>query len=524
MSVTASLATRLSDSVDADALAELAGKALEEGEEERALPLVERGADRSRSALLWQWKALLERSLDEHELSLASFEEAARLAPADVSIAHGHARTAMEAGLDARPLYERALSLAPNDGQILVGMAAARAAMGEGDRAISDLQATVARAPAWLYGHEQLAQLIATQGRSSEATSSLEAALARFPNAQPLWDTLLNVQLRRGAYETLKDIIGRARSARINSPEFAIYEGIHAAEFDAEAYPRALFGEAPAHVDKALGRWRVRHLLRVGEIEAAVTLVDRELQRDQSAELWAYAATAWRLAEDPRSEWLEGDERLVQPIDLADTLPPLDVLADTLRSLHVAKGEYLDQSVRGGTQTDGPLLSRIDPVIRHLRRAIVGAVEGYVAQLPPGRSSIRCCASAVTGACDSPEAGRCACVREGIIQTMCIPWAGSAPPSMSHFPTGHRLRRKIQDGLRWESPTGTLGSTFPRGGRSSRSRRALCCSLPGCGMGRCRLLTESALRWPSMSLSQPRFVCRKSFAKQRDRTNSPRST
>jgi hypothetical protein len=39
--------------------------------------------------------------------------------------------------------------------------------------------------------------------------------------------------------------------------------------------------------------------------------------------------------------------------------------------------------VRGGTQTDGPLLSRIDPVIRHLRKAIVGAVESYVAELPP---------------------------------------------------------------------------------------------------------------------------------------------
>lgn len=383
MSVTASLATRLSGSVDSDALAELAGKALEEGEEERALPLVERGAIESRSALLWQWKALLERSLDERELSIASFEEAARLAPADVSIAHGHARTAMEAGLDARPLYERAMALAPRNGQVLVGMAAARAAMGEGDRAIADLQAALATAPAWLYGHEQLAQLIATQGRSDEATSSLEDALARFPNAQPLWDTLLNVQLRRGAYETLQDIIGRARAAGVSSPEFAIYEGIHAAEFDPEAYPPALFGNASSHADKALGRWRVRHLLRVGEIEAAVELIDRELQRDQSAELWAYAATAWRLAGDPRSAWLEGDERLVRPMDISDALPPLEVLAETLRSLHVSKGEYLDQSVRGGTQTDGPLLSRIDPVIRHLRKAIVGAVESYVSQLPP---------------------------------------------------------------------------------------------------------------------------------------------
>ena len=89
------------------------------------------------------------------------------------------------------------------------------------------------------------------------------------------------------------------------------------------------------------------------------------------------------MAGDPRIEWLVGDERLVGIIDLSETLPPIDQLADTLRSLHVAKGEYLDQSVRGGTQTDGPLLSRIDPVIRHLRRAIVAAVQKHAAQLPP---------------------------------------------------------------------------------------------------------------------------------------------
>ena len=383
MSVTESLAAQLSDSLDVDALAELSSKALEEGEEERALPLVERGAMRSRNSLLWQWKALLERSLDEHEAALRSFEEAARLDPADVSVAHGYARTAMEAGLDARPLYERAFSLAPRNGQILVGMAAARAAMGEGDRAIADLQATLATAPAWIYGHEQLAQLMATQGRSGEVTSSLDAALQRFPNAQLLWEALLNVQLRRSAFETLGEIIARARAAGVDPPEFAIYEGIQAAELDTETYPRALFEDAPVHADAALGRWRVRHLLRVGEIEAAVTLIDRELRRDQSVELWSYAASAWRLAGDQRSEWLESDDRLVRPIDLSDKLPPLGVLAEKLRSLHVSKGEYLDQSVRGGTQTDGPLLSRIDPVIRHLRKAIVDAVKSYVAQLPP---------------------------------------------------------------------------------------------------------------------------------------------
>ena len=225
--------------------------------------------------------------------------------------------------------------------------------------------------------------MMATQGQAADATSSLEEALGRFPTAQPLWETLLNVQLRRGAYETLAEIVERAGAAGVSSPEFAIYRGIHAAEFDTEPYPAALFGPASDQENKALSRWRVRHLLRVGEIAAALELIDREMDREETAELWAYAATAWRLAGDPRSEWLEGDGRLVNVIDLSDALPPVETVAETLRTLHVARGEYLDQSVRGGTQTDGPLLSRIDPVIRRLRSAIVGAVETYRAQLPP---------------------------------------------------------------------------------------------------------------------------------------------
>jgi len=39
--------------------------------------------------------------------------------------------------------------------------------------------------------------------------------------------------------------------------------------------------------------------------------------------------------------------------------------------------------LRGGTQTDGPLFSRIAPEIQQLRAAVVAAVEQYVAGLPP---------------------------------------------------------------------------------------------------------------------------------------------
>jgi hypothetical protein len=130
--------------------------------------------------------------------------------------------------------------------------------------------------------------------------------------------------------------------------------------------------------------WRIRHLLRSGRITDAIAAIDTELKSENAPAVWPYAAVAWRLAGDPRWAWLEGDlDRLVSVIDLAPELPDLGQLEWTLRQLHHAKGEYLDQSVRGGSQTDGPLFSRIDPAIRQLRAAIVGAVETYVHNLPP---------------------------------------------------------------------------------------------------------------------------------------------
>ena len=53
-----------------------------------------------------------------------------------------------------------------------------------------------------------------------------------------------------------------------------------------------------------------------------------------------------------------------------------------MRGLHLATRQPLDQTLRGGTQTDGPLFARAEPEIRALRQAIVEAVEAHVAQLP----------------------------------------------------------------------------------------------------------------------------------------------
>ena len=76
---------------DVDSLAGLAEQAIASGDEGRAIPIVRAGAEHHRSALLWQWTGLLQRSLDDHEAALESFVEASRLAPGDVKIAQGRA-------------------------------------------------------------------------------------------------------------------------------------------------------------------------------------------------------------------------------------------------------------------------------------------------------------------------------------------------------------------------------------------------------------------------------------------------
>lgn len=367
---------------DEDQLFDAADQAAMDGREEEVVDAIRDGAVRFNSAPLWQWTALLQRALDRHDEALTSFAHAARLAPADGRIAHGRAHAAMEAGVPAVELFEHARRVDPRNGHIVIGLAAARVAAGEGERAVADLREILARKPFWLEGHVHLGQILATLGRPHESMQSIEEALTRLPDSLPLWETYLNVELRRGTYDKIRPLLERAARAGVRSPEFAIYDAIDEAEHDSRDFPPSLFDAAPRDLDQVLDTWRVRHLLRVGKPEAALPILDRGLKGPQSAELWAYAATVWRLVGDPRSEWLE-DPALVSVIDLGSRIGDRERLAGVLRSLHVARGEYLDQSVRGGTQTDGPLFSRIEPEIKALRAAIVDAVDGYRKALPP---------------------------------------------------------------------------------------------------------------------------------------------
>ena len=333
-------------------------------------------------ARLWQILGLAHRQREDLALALEALERASRLASANALIAHGLARATMEAGLPASALFQRACALAPGDSSVWLGRAAALFAEARADAAIALLDTQLATNPAWLLGHVTLARLRWMSGDRDRFTASFERALDALPRSLDLWRQLASTLLEAKLFDPARAVVGRAREAVGEAPELtAVEAAILTEQGDLVAADRA-FARLPRPLDAATAGFHVRHLLRSGRPLEAAAEAESRVQAKGGEGFWPYLSTAWRLTGDPRWAWLEGDERFVGVYDIGDKVGSLGSLAQCLRRIHLATHQPLDQSVRGGTQTDGPLFARIEPEIRRLRAAIVEAVEAHVARLP----------------------------------------------------------------------------------------------------------------------------------------------
>ena len=390
-------------------------------------PLTGRGFG-ANHARLWQWTALLHRALDEHANRLNAFADAARLAPDDASIAHGHARVALEAGLDARQLFDRALRLGPGARRDL-GPSRCPLCDGRGGAAAAELAAILDCNPLWGQGHVQWAQLASMNGRPGDAMMTIERALADHRGEISLWHAAIHI------------LVGGARNAEAwVRADAAIDATGDAAAFALTARPalsdagevesaEAAFGALgePRNVGHAVRL--ARHLIRTTDWAALSALADRWMEGEDAHLFWPYASIAWRQSGDMRWQWLEGDEAGSNPRPEPEAAAARRAGRSASRS-HARAGRFLDQSVRGGTQTDGPLLSRIEPEIRALRSAIVAAVDDYRANLPARILPTRCSAVREAALSVLPVAGRCGCRAPGFTAIMSILRAGSVLPYM----------------------------------------------------------------------------------------------
>jgi len=331
---------------------------------------------------LWHIKGLIHREHEQRELAIPALQRAIELAPNEPIIVHGYARTLLEAGLPCVEEFGRAMQVSPNNPEIVQGLVAALVAEGRAAEAVEGLELALRRSPLWTDGHVLLAQMRWAEGEREGFTRSFDEGLETHPNSLELRREQLVALLEAKHFDDAMQRIEQGRRLFGEHVLFLSHEAAILAESGDVEKADPLFTELATLDAPNVDVWRVRHLLRSGRPMDASTVMDRWLDTAHQDLLWPYAASAWRLTGDPRSEWLEGDERLVGVYDISDRLPPLDRLAEVLRKLHVSKSEFFSQSVRGGTQTDGNLFQRIEPEIVAMREAIRQTVAVHAAQLP----------------------------------------------------------------------------------------------------------------------------------------------
>lgn len=245
--------------------------------------------------------------------------------------------------------------------------------------AVSLLRDTLAIHPGWLGGHWALLQMRFAAGEPGWL-DALDGAIAGAPRDPRLHALKIWALHRAGRAEPCREALRAALQACGETADLLARAALVATEHGPREEADAAFARIdPLATPETTLSW-LRHLLRRGEPGRISALAPRLAGSARDA-AWPYLSLAWRLTGDPRADWLD-DPRLIRTHDLALGPAELTELADVLRALHVTSSRPLDQSVRGGTQTEGPLLSRIDPRITGLRDRLRAAVDAYVADLP----------------------------------------------------------------------------------------------------------------------------------------------
>lgn len=327
-----------------------------------------------------QMLGLVQMDAGEAAAAARSFDAAIQRAPQDARLAAARAQAESELGGDAAPFYARARSLAPQDPELVRSHALALARAGATAEAEALLEALIAALPDFADAHASLARLRWQNGQPERFTESFEQALAVQPTHAGLWMGLFGLLLRSGQPQAALDRLAAATPA-LGEATVRGLEAAAATEAGDLARADAAFADLDPATDSGLRIAWLRQQLRAGRPEAVVRFVGQE-RGGPTDDDWPYLSLAWRLTDDPRADWLERDPAFVRAFDLPLTGTEMDGLAEVLRGLHNSRAAPFDQSLRGGTQTEGSLFGRAEPEIRRLVAALRDAIAEYVAGLP----------------------------------------------------------------------------------------------------------------------------------------------
>ena len=245
----------------------------------------------------------------------------------------------------------------------------------------------VARAPGYFAGHRALARLAREYATGKDAYRSYRAMVSRWPQELSIWQDWLSLMLAYRDHDEALEVVREAESKLGANPMLSYSKALALTETGANDEAEKLFAVlAPgAGGSASFLVSRARNAIARGEVAAAEEWLTQATETDphnQSA--WAYLGLAWRLRGDAREFWLHDyDVQTRQmPIEYLSDPDKMQDLRQLLRGMHTSQNHPPEQSLRGGTQTQGALFARPDPEIVALREAIRLQVDEFARSLP----------------------------------------------------------------------------------------------------------------------------------------------
>lgn len=354
-----------------------------EGRSDLAIELLREFTKRNSTDYL-AWK-MLGFACHEEQLeadAAQAFGRAVILNDRDPQSAMAHAHSSYLAGLPSVELFHLLLKLVPNDLPAIRGLASALATENQDEAAESLLVDTVRRNPGWLQGHKYLATMRYTRGDTTNFTDSYAEACLAEPRNLALRLAWFRAIAQTRHWDRAREILDTTEAEFGTGAELLVGRIFVSSESGRTAEAEALFEATRTMNDPVRDMALVRHRLRTGNPAAAEAISARGVESPSAAVFWPYLSLARRLLKDPRADWLDGSPPQVQTIDLKLSRGALGRLAELLRSLHRSRSPFVEQSVRGGTQTDQNLLLRHETPLQDLRARARAAVLDYVRQLP----------------------------------------------------------------------------------------------------------------------------------------------
>jgi Tfp pilus assembly protein PilF len=318
-----------------------------------------------------------QRLVEAHEIA----DRQSVLHPHDPALAFVRAQICHELGYPASGLFAAAHDLMPKNLDVLRNRAASLVTDGEARAAQSLLQDALAANPEWLEGHKALSALCWTGGDQKCFAATYERACKAQPGNASLWLAWFGLLAQTRDWAACAALLNEAEP-HLGLPSLLAARLVVASESGDETGAEKLLADT-AHIQgDAINLCRIRFHLRRRRLAEAKALAERLVTTTSAPLFWPYLSLIWRLLNDHRAQWLDNPDVFIRHVDVGLGAVELTELGELLRSLHQLRRPFVEQSVRGGTQTDRSVILRQEPILQRARAAMLDAIQSYIAALP----------------------------------------------------------------------------------------------------------------------------------------------